>query len=200
MTHYIDLVMCRADKKVKEHFYITGLSRIELILGYPWLWDFNPQVDWPTNTIPGPSVEIKTLLQDKITQYTRSCPTMPPKVDPVDLAIRATITEPTSTFPEELIQATKKAVASMTKEQIHALIFEAAMPQVHLCKATPKKQDPSPSTPTEQKQVEDLSTTTTPEEKTTEEQVPGRYHNFLDIFEKPVAGQLPPHREWDLKV
>ena len=85
------------------------------------------------------------------------------------------------------MQATKKAVAGMTKEQIHALIFEAAMPQVHLCKATPKKQDPSPSAPMEQQQVEDLSDTTAPEEKTTEEQVPERYHNFLDIFEKPVV-------------
>jgi hypothetical protein len=62
ITHYIDLIMCRTDKKVKERFYVTGLSRIELILGYPWLQDFNPQVDWPTNTIPGPPVEIKTLL------------------------------------------------------------------------------------------------------------------------------------------
>jgi hypothetical protein len=147
MTHYIDLMVCRADKKVKEHFYVTGLSGIKLILGYPWLRDFNPHVDWPTNTIPGPPVKIKTLLQDKIAQYTRSRPTMPPKVDPVDLVIWATITEPTPTFPEELVQATKKAVASMTKEQIHALIFEAATPQVHLCKATPKKQDPPPSTP-----------------------------------------------------
>jgi len=94
---------------------------------------------------------------------------MPPKVDPVDLVIWATITEPNPTFPEELVQATKKAVAGMTKEQIHALIFKAAMPQVHLCKATPKKQDPSPSTPIEQKPVEDLSTTTVPKEKTMEE-------------------------------
>jgi hypothetical protein len=98
------------------------------------------------------------------------------------------------------VQATKKAVASMTKEQIHALIFEAAMPQAHLCKVTPKKRDPLPSTSMEQQQVEDLSTTTTPKEKTTEEQVPERYHNFLDIFKKPVTGQLHPHREWDLKV
>jgi hypothetical protein len=121
----------------------------------------------------------------------------------VDLVIRATITEPSPTFPEKLVQATKKVVARMTKEQVHALIFEAAMPQVHLCRASPKKQDPPPSTPMEQKSVEDLSTTTTPKEpkeKTTEEQVLERYHNFLDIFEKPVAGQLPPHREWDLKV
>jgi hypothetical protein len=118
----------------------------------------------------------------------------------VDLSIRATITEPTPTFLEELGKATKKAVAGMTKDQVHALIFEATMPQVHLCKATPEKQDPPPSTPMEQQQVEDLSTTTAPKEKTTEEQVPERYHDFLDIFEKPVAGQLPPHREWDLKV
>jgi hypothetical protein len=200
IMHYIDLMMCRADKKVKERFYITGLSGIELILGYPWLRDFNPQVDWPTNTLPGPLVETKTLLQDKITQYTRSQPTTPPKVDPVDLSIRATITKPTPTFPEELVQATKKAVTGMTKEQVHALIFEAAMPQVHLNRAVPKKQDPSPSTPMEQKPVEDLSTTAAPKETTTKEQVPGRYHNFLDIFEKPVAGQLPPHRKWDLKV
>jgi hypothetical protein len=31
-------------------------------------------------------------------------------------------------------------------------------------------------------------------------QIPEQYHKYLDIFTKPVAGQLPPHREWDLKV
>jgi Reverse transcriptase (RNA-dependent DNA polymerase) len=203
ITHYIDLMMCRADKKVKERFYITGLSGIELILGYPWLRDFNPQVDWPTNTLPGPPVEIKTPLQDKIAQYTKGHTAVPMEVDPVDLVIRATIIEPTPTFPEELVRATQKAVAGMTKEQVHALIFEAAMPQIHLNQATPKKQDPPPSTPQEQEPVEDLSTTGAPEipkKKTTEEQIPERYHNFLDIFEKPIAGQLPPHHEWDLKV
>jgi hypothetical protein len=39
-----------------------------------------------------------------------------------------------------------------------------------------------------------------PKEQTTEEQVPECYHKYLDIFAKPVKGQLPPHREWDLKV
>jgi len=34
----------------------------------------------------------------------------------------------------------------------------------------------------------------------TKRQIPERYHEYLDIFTKPVAGQLPPHREWDLKV
>ena len=85
--HFIDLMTCCGNQKIKECFYIIGLNGIELILGYPWLWDFNLQVNWPTNTLPGPLVEIRTLLQDKITQYTKSCPTMPPKVDPVDLVI-----------------------------------------------------------------------------------------------------------------
>jgi len=39
-----------------------------------------------------------------------------------------------------------------------------------------------------------------PKEKSTEEQVSKRYHNFLDIFTKPMASQLPPHHKWDLKV
>ena len=39
-----------------------------------------------------------------------------------------------------------------------------------------------------------------PKEQTAEEQVPERYHEYLDIFAKPVAGQLPPYRKWDLKI
>jgi hypothetical protein len=39
-----------------------------------------------------------------------------------------------------------------------------------------------------------------PKEQTVEEQVPEHYHEYLDIFAKPTAGQLPPHHEWDLKV
>ena len=40
---------------------------------------------------------------------------------------------------------------------------------------------------------------TDPREET-KRQIPEQYHEYLDIFTKPVAGQLPPHREWDLKV
>ncbi len=67
----------------------------------------------------------------------------------------------------------------MSKEQLKALISKA-------------------------EQTEDPPTLATapeePKEKTSEELVPDRYHNFLDIFVKPVASQLPLHREWDLKV
>jgi hypothetical protein len=41
---------------------------------------------------------------------------------------------------------------------------------------------------TDQPPAEDLS------------QLPKVYKEFAPIFAKPVAGQLPPHRPWDLKV
>jgi hypothetical protein len=62
MSHYLDLLVACGNKKIKERFYVTGLSGIELILGYPWLRDFNPQIDWPTNKLLGPGVRISTLL------------------------------------------------------------------------------------------------------------------------------------------
>jgi hypothetical protein len=62
ITHYLDLLVARGNKKIKERFYVTGLSGVELILGYPWLRNFNPQIDWPTNKLLGPGVQISTLL------------------------------------------------------------------------------------------------------------------------------------------
>jgi hypothetical protein len=69
----------------------------------------------------------------------------------------------------------------MMKEQVHALIFEVPILHVHAPPLPIKKQ----------KLAEDLSTTATPKKpkkKTTKEQVPERYHDFLDVFAKPVAG------------
>ncbi len=67
----------------------------------------------------------------------------------------------------------------MLKEEIKALILKAKKPENPPALATTPKE---------------------PREKTSEEIVLEKYHYFLDIFVKPVAGQLPLHYEWDLKV
>ena len=41
-------------------FYVTNLGSDQTILGYPWLRDFNPDIDWPTRKLKGPQVEVKT--------------------------------------------------------------------------------------------------------------------------------------------
>ena len=34
-------------------FLIVNLGRDRIIFGYPWLREFNPEIDWPTKFIKG---------------------------------------------------------------------------------------------------------------------------------------------------
>jgi len=162
-----------------------------MILGYPWLCSFNPQIDWPSNMLIGPQVKMATPLHAKypdLHNHLRKRHTVIPtltKADEIDLVARTTTLEKAlapeepstlTTFPLELVLVAQKATTNMTKEELKALIFKAKQPM--------------PPTPTSEE----------PKEKTSEELILKAYHDFLDIFAKPVIGQLPPHWEWDLKV
>jgi hypothetical protein len=60
ITDFIELIITRGTKKVPSRFYVTNLGGDRAILGYPWLRDFNPDIDWPTGKLRGPQVEIET--------------------------------------------------------------------------------------------------------------------------------------------
>jgi Zinc knuckle len=34
------------EQKFKERFYVTGLGKQKIILGFPWLHKYNPIIDW----------------------------------------------------------------------------------------------------------------------------------------------------------
>jgi len=58
ITHYIDLLISHETKKNSEHFYVTD----QMVLGYPWLHTFNPNINWPSCKLIGPAVKIETLF------------------------------------------------------------------------------------------------------------------------------------------
>jgi len=60
ITDFLELIITRGQKKVPARFYVTNLGEDRVILGYPWLRDFNPDIDWPTGKLKGPQVEIET--------------------------------------------------------------------------------------------------------------------------------------------
>jgi len=66
ITHFLDLLVTHGNKKIKERFYVTGLSGVEIILGYPWLRDFNPQINWPTNKLIGLAVKLSTTIHQPL--------------------------------------------------------------------------------------------------------------------------------------
>jgi hypothetical protein len=59
---FIDLLINRRGRKVMQRFYVTNLGSDKMILGYPWLRAFNPDIDWPNCKLIGLAINMETLL------------------------------------------------------------------------------------------------------------------------------------------
>ena len=51
---YIELPMTINGKKTLERLMVTGLGKLKIILGFPWLNEQNPVIDWKIGTISFP--------------------------------------------------------------------------------------------------------------------------------------------------
>jgi hypothetical protein len=47
-------------KEERLKFYITNLGKNRMILGYPWLATFNPEINWTEGKIKELKLQIKT--------------------------------------------------------------------------------------------------------------------------------------------
>jgi hypothetical protein len=60
ITHYCWLRIVKGDKHMLQRFYITSLGKDRIILGYPFLYDFNPKINWKTGKVSGDSVQLQS--------------------------------------------------------------------------------------------------------------------------------------------
>ena len=70
LIHYTLLRVKKGDKNLLQWFYVTSLGADCAIFSYPWLRDFNPNVDWGTGQVLEPPVQIKTGLFQTTKQAT----------------------------------------------------------------------------------------------------------------------------------
>ena len=54
ITHYVDLEITWGTQIRVQRFYIANLGTDRFILGFPWLYKFNPDIDWRQHTANGP--------------------------------------------------------------------------------------------------------------------------------------------------
>jgi hypothetical protein len=54
VKYWLPIAMFHRGKAKMLKFLIINLGRDRIIFGYPWLWEFNPEIDWPTKFIRGP--------------------------------------------------------------------------------------------------------------------------------------------------
>jgi hypothetical protein len=60
ITHYCWLCIIKGEKHTLQRFYITSLGKDRIILGYPFLYDFNPKINWKTGKVSGESVQLQS--------------------------------------------------------------------------------------------------------------------------------------------
>jgi hypothetical protein len=59
ITEYCWLKVTHGDKQYKDVFFVASLGKDRLILGYPFLYHFNPDIDWQKRRL-GEEVPIST--------------------------------------------------------------------------------------------------------------------------------------------
>ena len=57
---WLKVKMGQQEEEMK--FYLTNIGKERFILGYPFLWAFNPAIDWRTGEIQGGGIEISTIV------------------------------------------------------------------------------------------------------------------------------------------
>ena len=65
VTHFIDLLVNRGGRKITQRFYVTNLGSDRIILGYPWLCAFNPDIDWPNYKLTGLKIKMEMMLHTR---------------------------------------------------------------------------------------------------------------------------------------
>ena len=53
ITHYVDLEITRGMQIRVQRFYIANLGTDRFIFGFPWLYEFNPEINWRQHTANG---------------------------------------------------------------------------------------------------------------------------------------------------
>jgi Reverse transcriptase (RNA-dependent DNA polymerase)/RNase H-like domain found in reverse transcriptase len=51
----------RGEQQVTQRFYVTNLGQDRVILGYPWLRESNPEIDWEEGTLVGEGVRLEEI-------------------------------------------------------------------------------------------------------------------------------------------
>ena len=63
ITHYVDLKITRGMDVHVQRFYVADLGTNCFILGFPWLYEFNPEINWRNHTANGLPLHICTMTK-----------------------------------------------------------------------------------------------------------------------------------------
>ena len=176
------LVTFPSGEKFNLTFYVTPLdSSCSSVLGYNWLKQYNPLIDWTSGHIEFHSVDHRglALLTPSVVAQSPSPPlTLPLVHSPLDSATSITPSNFSKPLPEN-------------KPNISLLNAHAFMHASKLQGSVSFQMQLSP---------EGVLGKATSAEPMDMSSIPKDYHEFADVFSKGKADSLPPHQPYDLKI
>jgi len=191
-------------------FYVTLLdSPCDLVLGYSWLHRFNPSINWSEATISFRSDDTSEVSVSTPRTSMSAPLSVSPATDkaspnvpeilitstpaPADTPTPNTSSPPSAPFmeipnspeapaPSPFITA---PLVSLVSAAAYSAIIRDPSTQQFTLRAHPSDEAHARATNTETPDLTGL---------------PSEYHEFADVFSEKEAYNLPPHREFDLRI
>ena len=178
ITQYVEVELEIHERKRKHRLLVTGLGKQQIILGYTWLKEMNPLIDWQKGTLEWrqwkhsmlkkPPDESKTIEYYTFAQDTQQRSNQ--EVKPVTMVMEEDKEEETnlSTIISTITGDTEDSIWINAKTTTATTI----QTEINLKK----------------------------EILPVEEQIPEEFHEFLDVFSEEKAARFPEPRQWDHKI
>jgi len=61
IKHCVHLYIKHKDRQTQAKFFVTNLGKEQIILEYPWLEEFNLEINWRDGKLLGSHIQLKTL-------------------------------------------------------------------------------------------------------------------------------------------
>ena len=179
ITTYVNLDLVVNGRKTRERLFVTGLGRERIILGFPWLTEQNPDINWKTGELSWREEKKRQFFWNTPKRViTRKLKTIFPKP----------IAEEIPDEEEEKNRTLNPIMDNETDTLISLLDIEEELESIWLNAKTTTSNEFHIK---HDEKKEDLPL---------EQQIPSAYHEFLDIFDEKKADRFPESRIWDHKI
>jgi len=158
-------------------FYLAPLdSECMIVLGHNWLTRYNPLIDW---------------VLSSLTFWTPAPSLLAPPSTPSPVLSG----NPVSSLPGQSDPGLVPSIDTLVCAPPHISLINAAA-FVHACKLEGSTKYQLQLCPPDSAKACSSSTSTPPDLDI----IPPEYHDYVDVFSKAKASELPLHRDYDLKI